>query len=431
MNDFNKKNSDLEGGKEEEVELEWMWGDAGGVLHFISYSNPYRWEQGKASKIRESLESYHNIVRPIKLCIKGESYIHEFESPSSAVTWINSCLPQSTNENNLIISLVTDFAAFLAAPSLALFLRTNANNRSYWCRNVFVTGSYARRVTQVPLNLAALQHSHSSNPTYDTNNRINASWSEFSSSLPKYQLPFLQSATNPENDRPSSITISYRCHHNNNNNNDNEMGGEEEIWDRWIFDCDLPINEFMVIYVNKISKLAIVAYRGGDGGYHDAVSHIGSPARAFMQQQDENQIPELLLPLKQIQQLAEEEGYHVYVIGYSQGGIGALAIALYFASQKWFEKCCLLNCATMFWPSWMNKLLPKDELNSWWLEGLVNHPEWTKIESWVIRDDPLSDGIPGGKYTAPLVPGITKILPSCASGNNIMDNHSLIHFTNA
>jgi hypothetical protein len=56
--------------------------------------------------------------------------------------------------------------------------------------------------------------------------------------------------------------------------------------------------------------------------------------------------------------------------------------------QDTLKRVELLNCATMFWPTWYAALLPED----WW----SNAPAVScKITSWVVKDDPLSEGLQG------------------------------------
>merc|ERR1712137_1463602 len=124
-------------------------------------------------------------------------------------------------------------------------------------------------------------------------------------------------------------------------------------------------------------------------------------------------------------ELLAEQGCSIQILGYSQGGIPALACALRYVNQSWFEKCILLNNATMFWPAWLDRFLPEGD---WWQDGFIKHPEWKKFHNWVIRNDPISDGMPGAASRAPMAPGITNILPSKATGNNPFENHALVHF---
>ena len=56
--------------------------------------------------------------------------------------------------------------------------------------------------------------------------------------------------------------------------------------------------------------------------------------------------------------------------------------------QDTLKRVELLNCATMFWPTWYAAVLPED----WW----GNAPAVScKITSWVVKDDPLSEGLQG------------------------------------
>ena len=83
----------------------------------------------------------------------------------------------------------------------------------------------------------------------------------------------------------------------------------------------------------------------------------------------------------------------------------------------------LFNPAAMFWPIWLRPpLLPQD----WWTHA---PPQAAKITSYVIRDDPLSDGIPGAHgFRAPQMPGVTVVLPPKFSGADMWKNHNLENF---
>ena len=91
-------------------------------------------------------------------------------------------------------------------------------------------------------------------------------------------------------------------------------------------------------------------------------------------------------------------------------------------------ECVLLNAATAFWPAWLNQLLPAQ----WWTpsdadESRLMDLVGAAVHSWVVRDDPLSEGTPGGAR-APRAPGTTIVLPARATGLALIENHAFSHF---
>ncbi len=83
----------------------------------------------------------------------------------------------------------------------------------------------------------------------------------------------------------------------------------------------------------------------------------------------------------------------------------------------------LFSPASMFWPIWLRPpMLPED----WWTHA---PPTAAKITSYVIRDDPLSDGVPGANgFRAPQMPGRTIVLPPKYTGADLWKNHNLENF---
>lgn len=81
-----------------------------------------------------------------------------------------------------------------------------------------------------------------------------------------------------------------------------------------------------------------------------------------------------------------------------------------------------ITTATMFWPPWLSKLLSDD----WW----TNAPAVSsKITSWVISHDPLSDVVPGTRgLRAPQTPGTTLVLPCKFADKDLIKNHALSNF---
>merc|ERR1712196_137531 len=84
----------------------------------------------------------------------------------------------------------------------------------------------------------------------------------------------------------------------------------------------------------------VVLFTGGDGSLKDAKCHPGSPARAFVQGQSEQFVP--YLPIDLLRRLGEQG--EVCLVGYSLGGIAALASALVVGYGTWLSGCVLFNC---------------------------------------------------------------------------------------
>lgn len=382
--------------EKEELRFVWMWDD----VNLLAPLNPMRWsEELSYTSTLESLGEYENnpkySTRPVKLSIAGESYCHHFESPKCAMDWLRNCNPNGS-QGQLAYSVISKAGTLLASPALSLFLRTNSD-RPWIERNLIQAFKYSHQVTSIPLDLAKKQSVHSGNPSKEACGRKAAVWKEFENIRPFCLL--ITNTNKPIAEREKDISIN------------------NESWT--IYEkCN---EEFFCAYT--CDNRAIIVCRGGDGGVEDSKHHFGSPARAFIHDVELDEVPHGL-NFSKIDLLSDS--YNVEVLGYSQGGITALAFALKFIKNGWFTKCTLLNAATMFWPLWMDTLLPEGD---WWVNGFETHPEWNKFDSWVIENDPLSEGIPGGSLRAPLVPGITKVLPTKAVGmSNWIENHALAHF---
>lgn len=233
-------------------------------------------------------------------------------------------------------------------------------------------------------------------------------------------------------------------------------------------------NQYWAAFRNRSDPLAlVVAFRGGDGGVFDAKNHPGSPLRAFYQDNwrtDSETIPPALweaLPVAALLRIHDQvPGISVTLCAYSMGGVAALTSALLIGDQPWLKNCFLYNCASLYWPrgSWFSHLLnsqritqgasargafpapalastPTPPLRShpragvggggggagdWWLEG--GPAVSSKIETWVVRDDFLSDRLPGGSIVAPQCPGRTHLLPPQTLDGNFLRNHNFDFF---
>jgi len=570
--------------------LEWMWADAGIPLvpgmKSLAKSNPMRWGSGIAREVKEQLEGHKEDKgkeRAVRVRVVWHDHEHRFESPKKAVKWIESCSQEETfapehTKGSTALSFWGGTAQLLAAPALALFCRAHSPH-NWWNKNLFVASGYARRVTSVPLALASSQprYTHNSLPPASCFNpsfvRGRVHWRDYDASPARLlaETFIMEAAMLPEKERPQVIKLPQQtlAESDSDDNGEDHVEVRDEVkeywgsWTRFHEDKRYP-SSFWVIYTKEnrgkeghgSTKMAVVAFRGGDGGVEDSKNHVGSPARAFIAGADEASVPWDALPVE-ILELLVDQGFEVTLIGYSLGGIPALACCLYLfgaeesalggsvvlggtsnplqkqkqrkrrrrrkrrgknaektkgksegknkkkkrqkeetqstnkstneekkgkkkeeeersnqkkkgkekeeeeeeegkedkiqrkkkeeeegegeekkEGKRGMKACILLNCATLFWPIWLNNLLPE---GPWWDtkggeddgedgQGGVPPRWWENIESWCIADDPLSDAMPGGQFLAPLAPGVTKVLPTRASGTNIIDNHSFVHF---
>jgi len=166
---------------------------------------------------------------------------------------------------------------FLAAPGLAVFCRAHSQ-QAYAKRNLLCAVPYAWRATNLPLEVAKMQRE--AGPHVSPHKRVEASsWAEFDGSPARELAKFVAAATLAPAERPASV----------------EACGKS--WS--LAECIGSAAEFWVIYRSAQSDREmfdgtgsiVVAFRGGDGGTHDAKHHPGSPARAFIEGVDETTIP--------------------------------------------------------------------------------------------------------------------------------------------
>eukprot|EP00929_Paragymnodinium_shiwhaense_P072301 TRINITY_DN36708_c0_g1_i1.p1 TRINITY_DN36708_c0_g1~~TRINITY_DN36708_c0_g1_i1.p1 ORF type:complete len:414 (+),score=33.75 TRINITY_DN36708_c0_g1_i1:68-1309(+) len=384
-----------------EIKLEWKWADAGTTIPlvgaFAAHMNPLRWSSGSPTEVQEQLLSELG-GRPVCLRVVGQSYTQEFQDNEEAAAWVGKCEKElsTVTEGTLSLSLAEFAAGQAAIPALAMFCRLHATEQPFSKRNIFVASAYARHVVNLPFKISRLQ----AEKRVDRHPRRLAEWSEFQRSSSRSLTQFVAAATLPPAERPATVVHGGSTY---------AYANAEDHSRFWAaFRCEGADKDHWIL-----------AFRGGDGGTEDAKSHPGSPARAFIAGRDPAELPVKDLPLNLIRGFSKSGD--VTLVGYSQGGIPALGCALALGELPWLRECVLLNCATAFWPAWYKELLPDD----WWS---VPPPVSTKILAWVIRNDPLSDEVPGSSQRMPQVPGETVLLPAVASGAQIMDNHSFRHF---
>lgn len=277
----------------------------------------------------------------------------------------------------------------LTEPVLAMFCRY-FTKRPWPKSSIIFAGAYAHYVCQIPKQLAEVQHEKGAHP------RRAVAWQDFDASPDRSLTAFVEAAALPEAERPQSI----------------EFDGK--TWQRI---DQAESNTFWAAY--QCGTESIIGFRSGNGRpgtpeyLEDAQIHPGSPARAFIQGTDAEELPEM--PVELVQRLGRAG--RVSTVGYSMGGIPALASALKAGDA--LERCVLYNPSMIFWPPWYAKLLPEN----WWT---IPPSSSGKITSWVVCNDPLSEGFPGGPLRAPQTPGTTFVLPTCTE--DYFMNHLFDHF---
>jgi len=384
----------------DEPKLEWMWGDA--ALGKLSKMNPLRWGRGTAEEVAAQLEGVKekDQHRPVRLRIAGHYHQNNFESPAEAAQWVRETATEERHTDPKAgLTFMASGAKLLAAPALAFFCRLHSK-QSWARRNIFVASAYARRVTALPEAIAKMQRFPSRSHT-----RTESSWEEFDGGRGRFLAAFISAATLPMRERPRVVMMGEETW-----TLLDESQGEEDSRAR-------TNSEFWATYSNAKGQY-ILAFRGGDGGAEDAKNHMGSPARAFVQGEKETELP-AALPTSLVADLGSRG--QLSIVGYSLGAIPALTCALYVGRQDYLREVVLLSPATMFWPPWLNKALPDD----WWA---VSPPVCELVTNYVVHDDPLADGVPGGVVRAPQLPGTTVLLPPQATGGAVMTNHEFRHF---
>ena len=396
--------------KEQEQLLQWMWADAG-FSHALARANPLRWSARLPAPDIEEQLIRQTASRPVSLRVCGHRHVVKFTSARSAAEWIRGAAGSREIEQQKppkTLGLLS-LSLFIAPAACTYFLRTNAKT-SWRRKNVFAASLYALRITQLPHRIAKTQEFVEISPHQ---RRSADNYAGFDSSTAKALIHFIDAASLPLNDRPQELEVSGL---------------------RWVCVESAP---FWMGWLHDESGASVIAFRGGDGGKDDACCHPGSPVRAFINGDDETQPPSLPMALMQelSERAAEAQRKHgsvsggISLVGYSQGALPALACALSLApsdqASSHLVAVELLNPATMFWPTWFVPPLLRD---NWWAADsapLVS----AKIRSWVIKNDPLSEGLPGkGGFRAPLLPGTTIVLPSKHFDQDIIHNHDLSNF---
>jgi len=408
-----------------EQPLQWMFADAG-VFKALARANPLRWSARLPAReiqqqlLQQSVASRGRSERPVSLRVCGQRHVVTFTSAAVAAEWVRSAASEIDQQKVPKSLGLLGLGLLIAPAACTVFLRANAQT-SWHKKNVFAASLYARRITQLPHRIARMQeHVDVSAHT----RRSDDSYARWESSEAKQLIAFIDAASLPMEARPREMQVCLSF---------SSCPSAAALSSRlWVCVENEP---FWMGWLHEESGASVIAFRGGDGGKEDACNHPGSPLRAFIHGDNEKQQPEL--PMALVRRLAAKaaearqngaaQAGGLSIVGYSQGGIPALACALSFGlsdlPQETLERVELLNAATMFWPTWF---LPPLLSEDWW----TNAPAVSaKIRSWVIKDDPLSEGLPGrGGFRAPATPGTTIVLPPKHFDRDLIHNHDLSNF---
>ena len=306
----------------EQVSVKWMWGDAG-VSKLLAMANPLRWSPSSSiDTIEKELLFHGKTLRPVVLRISGDTD-HTFVDPLSARAWLLglSSLEDNNNSNqdeeyrvpgkSLLLGLSMKF---LSVPGLTVFLRflSSEKKRTWGQNNLFSAYSYATKVVNKPYLVASVQSEECLEKR--------ELWSNFFSSKDAALVVFIHAVQCLEDDRPESVNF------------------DGASWRR--FDAATQ-HDLFCAYV--CDAQAIVAFRGGDADHRpgDMKRHVGSPIRAYVQADSLDREPSELLPIDLIQSLLEKK-FSVTVVAFSQGVIGAIAVAFKFPA---LSRVVLFNSA--------------------------------------------------------------------------------------
>jgi hypothetical protein len=393
--------------------LQWMWADSGiapgGFFAAMAKMDPFRWSAKMTpdalKRDLSSLPSSHE-RRPVRLSLCGQTHELEFSCPESAVRWIDEAQQEISGQTQAASLGILNFhrVPFLVPAAIAVHLRLNA--KTPWMQhNIFAAAAFARRVVKSPRKVVRMQADRSA----CRHHQSFMSWEDFHHSADQGATHFIQFACQPSEGR--AVHSELAAHGN-----------------QWV--C-VESARFWVLFRSKSGGSAVIAFRGGDGGTSDQCDHPGSPLRSFIHGEDPELPPQL--PLQALKSIISRRGVDVplttlTIVGYSMGCLPAIACALSFGScsdlpLNTLSRVILFNPATMFWPLWFRPPLLSDD---WWSNI---PPASSVIVSYVVKDDPLSDGLPGPRgFRAPVLPGHTYFLPPKFSGADTAQNHSLQNF---
>ena len=182
--------------------MQWMWADAG-FSSMLARANPLRWSKKLTpGDMREELLK-QTAERPVVLHLCGQGAKVNFSSAPGAAEWIGESVQEINHQTPASATLGLIGAASLLAPAACtLFLRRNA--KTTWLqKNVIAAAFYARRITQLPHQVASSQlvdlGAHKC--------RVETSYEVFEASDAKPLIAFIDAASLPMDSRPQEIDV--------------------------------------------------------------------------------------------------------------------------------------------------------------------------------------------------------------------------------
>jgi len=323
------------------VKLKWMWADAGvsGVTSKLAQANPFRWSKALLPEDLKAELLKQSKPRPVLISLLAHKHRMTFADPAAGAAWIDESLrsdlselqkkvadssaaaaPQGTDNGKSKREGVLTVGRFVAPAYCVYFMRRHATT-SWKHKNVFVASAYARRASQLPHQISAMQESANTG----AHPRREAAYEDLATTGALTYKELVEAASPfafPQ--RPQQL----------------EAGGK-----LWLCVDSSPYWMGWVAQTDESECTCVVTLRGADGSTLDACHHPGSPVRAFIQGVGESDLPPL--PLELIRSLAERVAEvrsaggtgSITLAGYSQGGLIALACALWLGGGGG-QECC-------------------------------------------------------------------------------------------
>ena len=184
--------------------LQWMWADAGAGIGSLfkaaAKANPLRWSARLTPHaLRQELLAVTPLpLRPVRLRLCGQSHELKFSTPESAVQWLDEAQDELRGQTHAdaLGMLNLHRVPFLVPAAVAFHLRLHA--KTGWLqKNIFVAADYARRITQRPRNVVAVQANIESSP----HRCKHSTWDDFHSNSDCHLFAFINEATKPFHQR--------------------------------------------------------------------------------------------------------------------------------------------------------------------------------------------------------------------------------------